>query len=267
MGNQLQSILERSDDDGQTWQRADHGLKTLQPFPFEQPPWFAHPLDATGDSLVTSDTSTSGGSGAPADFWVTHDAGAHWRRVTSDPLPDLPVGQADGALMTEPALADASRACHCFFLVNPYNVLNQRLYFSRDLAHWTPLPPIPVKGVGTRFSGVYQVLGLTSEGRLLALGPDPGDDLSALIGGIGPFTNTPPALWLWDTHAGRWEVAPRRLPCVNPQNCYDPRTFLSASPSAPERLVSRRGRGSGLAREGPGQRTSSASSSRRLKGA
>jgi hypothetical protein len=225
--NQGHATLERSDDDGRTWQRADHGLETLLLVP--QAPWFAQPLDATGDALVTSGASISGGNGVHADFWVTHDAGAHWQRVTADPLPDpsFDVG-SNAALLAEPALADSSRACQCAVVVNTfdalsgrsYSMLNKRLYSSRDLAHWTPLPPLPVKGTSAQFSGVYATLGMTGDGRLLALGPDPEEGVPSQIGINGLFDKAPPALWLWDTHTGRWAVARTQLPCQNPQNCY-----------------------------------------------
>jgi hypothetical protein len=213
--SQSASVLERSDDGGRTWLRADDGL------PDGSGGGFVRPLDATGETFVTRALINSGEIVTKADFWVSHDAGAHWRRVPSEPLPGPPfVVQSDMALMTEPALADASRACHCDFLVYPYNVFNHRSYSSRDLAHWTAVPPLPVKGASAQFSGVYATVGMTGDGRLLTLGPDPDADLSALIGGIGPFTNAPPALWLWDTHTGRWEVARTRLPCSSSVDCY-----------------------------------------------
>jgi hypothetical protein len=219
--NQLQSMLERSDDDGQTWQRADQGLETLQPSQFQQTPWFALPLDGTGEALVMLVTNSTSGNVKQADFWVTHDAGAHWQRVPSEALPGpaFPIGSAL-LVMTEPALADASQACRCVILVNTFNRFNQRAYSTRDLTHWTPSPPLPVKGANAQVSGIYATLGMTGDGRLVVIGPDPDADLSALIGGIGPFTNTPPALWLWDTHTGRWEVARTQLPCTSALDCY-----------------------------------------------
>jgi len=39
----------------------------------------------------------------------------------------------------------------------------------------------------------------------------------------------PPALWAWDTHTGRWEVAPTRIPCGDVQNCYVYSVGLSAA--------------------------------------
>jgi hypothetical protein len=225
-GGQSQSIFERSDDDGGTWQRADHGLEALHVAPLQQAPWFALPLDATGETLVTTDGPPVDGS-AHTDLWITRDVGAHWQRITADKAPDPSFDL--GLPMTEPASADAARACHCVVLVNGFNALNQRsyaplnkrLYSSRDLVHWTALPPLPVKGTSAQFSGVYRVLGLTGDGRLLAVGPDPDADLSAQSYTNGPFTQSPPALWLWDTHTGRWNVARTQLPCVDPQNCYD----------------------------------------------
>jgi hypothetical protein len=211
---QSASVLERSDDGSRTWQRADEGL------PGGDAGGPAQPLDATGETLVTLAPTNSGEVITKADFWVTHDAGTHWQRVPSEPLPGPPfVVQSNMGMMTEPAPADPSRACQCVFLVYPYNVFNRRLYSSRDLAHWTAVPPIPAKSTSAKFSGVYATLGMTGDGRLLAVGPDPDADLSALLGINGPFTNAPPALWLWDTQTGRWAVAHTRLPCPSPLDC------------------------------------------------
>src|SRR5262245_57707085 len=139
-------------------------------------------------------------------------------------------------MLTEPALSDASRACHCVFLVSPYNVFNHRLYFSRDLIQWTVVPPLPVKGASARFSGVYTTLGMTSDGRVLALGPDPDEGAPSHFDIKGLFYKAPPALWLWGTHTGRWEVAHTQLPCQNPENCYGLPYFtygVSVSAGAP----------------------------------
>jgi hypothetical protein len=219
--NQLQSLLERSDDDGRTWQRADQGLETLQPSQFQQAPWFALPLDGSGEALVTLVTNSSSGNVKQADFWVTHDAGAHWQRVPSEPLPApaFPIGSAL-LVMTEPALADASRACQCVILVNTFSVFNQRAYSTHDLTHWTAAPPLPVQGAGIQVSGLYATLGLTGDGRLLALGPDPAAGVPAHIDVNGVFAKAPPALWAWDMQTGRWAVARTRLPCQNSANCY-----------------------------------------------
>jgi hypothetical protein len=90
-----------------------------------------------------------------------------------------------------------------------------------------------VKGASTQVSGVYAIWGMTGDGRLLALGPDPDDGVPAHIDFNGLFDKAPPALWLWDTHTGRWAVARTRLPCQNPENCYGlPYILIGVSVSA-----------------------------------
>jgi hypothetical protein len=68
-------------------------------------------------------------------------------------------------------------------------------------------------------AGVYATWGMTGDGRLLALRPDPAEGVPAHIDFYGLFDTAPPALWAWDTHTGRWEEARTRLPCLNPENC------------------------------------------------
>jgi hypothetical protein len=218
--------LTRSDDGGQTWQRADHGLEGLGDN------WFVQPLDGSGEALYIGD-----GPGHPViltTLWVTHDAGANWQRVTSGRLPNPPFGEPDltpiisgpgfTPLITEPPLADAARACQCVVVADAHDGplplrFNWRPYSSRDLVHWTPLPPIPLAGTSAQFSGVATPLGMSGDGRFLALGPDPDAGLPFPPGYHGPLPKAAPALWAWDTHTGRWNVSRTHLPCPNPQNC------------------------------------------------
>ena len=46
--------------------RLGHGLEAFHLSPLQQSPWFALPLDATGDSFVIPDTTVTGFGGAPA---------------------------------------------------------------------------------------------------------------------------------------------------------------------------------------------------------
>jgi hypothetical protein len=124
-------------------------------------------------------------------------------------------------MRTEPAPADASRACQRVFLVSPRNVFNRRRRPVDEVAAGGEAPPLPVKGASAQFSGVYASWGLTGDGRLLALGPDPAEGVPAPITTDGLFDKAPPALWLWDTQTGRRDVARTQLPCVDPQNRYD----------------------------------------------
>jgi hypothetical protein len=90
-----------------------------------------------------------------------------------------------------------------------------------------------VKGASAQFSGVYATLGMTGDGRLLALGPDPDTGVPAHFDVQGFFDKAPPALWLWDTQTGRWTVARQTRPCQIPQICEDlPYDNVSVSVSA-----------------------------------
>jgi hypothetical protein len=94
---------------------------------------------------------------------------------------------------------------------------------GHDEIEATGAMPLLLIGAIAQFTGVYATLGMTGDGRLLALGPDPDDDVSAHID-FKDFKSllgkAPPVLWMWDTQTGRWAVARTRLPCLNPQQCY-----------------------------------------------
>jgi hypothetical protein len=85
-------------------------------------------------------------------------------------------------------------------------------------------------------SGVYQTLGMTADGRLLALGPDPLAGVPALPDhngqASGQASGGPAALWAWNTHTGRWEVAHTHMPCEDLQNCYVYTTGVSVAVGA-----------------------------------
>jgi hypothetical protein len=129
-------------------------------------------------------------------------------------------------------VASASQACHCVVGVSsgPNGFTNgltigEPLYLSQDLTRWTPLPPLPVKGTSAEDTGVYQVLGLSGDGRLLVVGADPDAGVPESPAGVG---GPPPRLWAWNTHTKRWEIAQVRVPCQDAQAC----TLYSVSASA-----------------------------------
>ncbi|HEV2236975.1 MAG TPA: sialidase family protein, partial [Ktedonobacterales bacterium] len=232
-------ILVRSDDGGQTWQRADNGLP-------DSAVGYLQLLDATGETLVAFDTGNSSGPPIATGVWISPDAGASWRRVESARLPMPPRGSdLIPAFLTEAPLgelASAPHTCHCVVGLSLPSDLNGditsafnmgvHLYVSRDLtqlARWTPLPPLPVEGTSAVRSGVYQVLGLTGDGRVLVLGADPEQGLPKNPGAVkagqsGPRTR----LWAWNTHTGRWELASTNVPCQFSQRC----SFNGSSPLA-----------------------------------
>ena len=158
------AFLERSDDDGRTWMRADRGLAGLNTF------WYPQLLDASGDTIGAL-------VGATSDLWITRNAGASWQRIG-------PIVRAIGGiqvvvsdLVTEASFGPAPRTCRCAFAVSSSDflgsVLGGRYLSSRDYTHWSPLPPIPVEGASASRSGVFQILGPAADGRLLALGAEP----------------------------------------------------------------------------------------------
>ena len=82
-GDYGHTILERSDDGGQTWQRADHGLENVGI------QWYAQPLDSSGESLVAliqhfDNPGFDNRGQIQSDLWMTRDAGATWRHI--DPV-------------------------------------------------------------------------------------------------------------------------------------------------------------------------------------
>jgi hypothetical protein len=127
------------------------------------------------------------------------------------------------SLWTE-ARSGGPQLCHCIYGASyPYGgspLPGQHIYRTTDFIHWTPLPPIPVKGTSVQRSGVYQTLGMTADGRLLASGADPREGVPTLLDHDGRVYGPPPALWKWNTHSGRWEVASTHVPCVDLQSCY-----------------------------------------------
>jgi hypothetical protein len=152
----------------------------------------------------TSPTSTA--------FWVSMDAGRSWRPTGT--IPERGMGQLLIGADADPA----HLGCTCFFVAGGDNLSpNQpslRLYTSRDGARWMRLPPLPVPGTTPTHTGLFLVMGLTIDGRLLALGADPA---TGVLGDVG---NTPLALWAWNLHRHQWEAAAGPTPCTRLGTCF-----------------------------------------------
>jgi hypothetical protein len=204
------AFLERSDDDGRTWMRADAGLAGLNTF------WYPQLLDASGDTLGAL-------VGNAPDLWVSRNAGTSWQRIGPIVRDIGGIQFAVSDLVTEASFGRAPRTCHCAFAVSSPGFLGgsagRQVFISHDHTHWSPLPPIPVKGASATRSGVFQVLGPTADGRLLALGAEPDVGLPATPDRTGIVTGPPPRLWAWNTHSGRWELAGTPAPCEDLQRC------------------------------------------------
>jgi hypothetical protein len=204
------AFLERSDDGGLSWRRADVGLAALHTF------WYPELLDASGDTLGAL-------VGVRPELWITRNAGASWQRIGPiiRDIGGIQISISD--LVTEATFGRASRTCRCAFAVSSSGFLGasagRQILISHDYTHWSPLPPIPVAGTSATRSGVFQVLGPTADGRLLALGAEPDAGLPAPFDSVGIVTGPPPRLWAWNTHTGRWELAGTPLPCEDLQRC------------------------------------------------
>ena len=204
------AFLERSDDDGRTWMRADRGLAGLNTF------WYPQLLDASGDTIGAL-------VGARPDLWITRNDGASWQRIGPivRDIGGIQVVVSD--LVTEASFGPAPRTCRCAFAVSssvfPGVSVGRQIFISRDYTHWSPLPSIPVEGTSASRSGVFQVLGPAADGRLLALGAEPDTGVSAPPDRAGIVTGPPPRLWAWNTHTGRWELAGTPMPCEDLQTC------------------------------------------------
>ncbi|HEY7021564.1 MAG TPA: hypothetical protein VH349_10640 [Ktedonobacterales bacterium] len=205
---QGRTILERSDDGGRSWTRADHGLEEVTAS------WYVWPLDATGATL---DAVVDVG----ADLWITQDAGTRWQRTGS--IAGVAVGTRLAVnLYTESRLGGGPKACHCLFAFS-YTVTGGasmgQLWTSHDATHWSPLPPLPVTDATAARSGVYTVLGMTVDGKLLVLGAEPSVGPVETPDPHGRLSGPPPRLWAWDTHVGRWDLAELPVPCQDLQTC------------------------------------------------
>lgn len=196
------SEIERSDDNGQTWVRADSGL------PHDA--LFFPTLFRNGDTLVTG--VLAGIDNKEATFWVTHNAGSHWQKVSM--LPDsgvdtvlenaLPAGSSVLPLYTE-AGEDI-----------PDLLFQTRVFQSADGRHWAALPPLPVPGASATHMGIIETLGVAPDGKLLVFGVDP----QTGIANLSPFHPLSAQwLWAWDPLARRWSASSSSLPRPALQGC------------------------------------------------
>jgi hypothetical protein len=197
-----QTMLERSDDGGHTWTRSDVGLP-------------AHGFDITvtgNDSLAALPFNIPSATAVSTGVWMSADAGGSWRRTGT--IPERYTGQFLTGFSANPT----HPACACFFVAGADNAsphqLSLHLYTSNDGTRWMPLPPLPAPGANQAHTGLFLVVGLTVDGRLLALGADPA---AGVLGDVG---NTQPALWAWNSRVRQWEVAAARGPCARLDTCF-----------------------------------------------
>jgi hypothetical protein len=204
------SRLERSDDDGTTWTRADRGLGSGA--------LFSMPDLGPGDTLAMTVLELPVHAGAEATWlWTSGDAGRTWQRT--NPLPD---GAGTFLLAPPPRSGGSWPAPDRPFYALEEEQIPSALYWERVLASpdgrgWTLLPPLPVPGVSEVRRGILQTLAVLPGGRLVAWGSDPRAGVPAPGALNEPIAQFWP--WLWDPVAQRWQVLASPLDAPVTEGC------------------------------------------------
>ena len=191
------SLLERTDDDGATWFRADTD--------FGPGVFFFPPHLGGQDILATIVRSTlPSASESRSVLWMSHNAGRSWQQVGAIPAP------AGIFLLTTPQQGSAwpAPAAPFYTLVQeqlPSNLYRLQVLQSSNGRHWNFIAPLPVPRASAAHPGLLQALAITNEGSLLAFGADPQtgvpDPTSAEQEPTPAFW-----LWIWNAHTGRWQA-------------------------------------------------------------
>ena len=195
------SRLERSDDDGVTWTRADRGLGERSDFHMPQ----VGPADTLAMNVIHMPAQMNINAPLPpTELWMSSDAGNTWRKVSA-----LPEGVGTFLWATQPAAGTPwPGANHPFYALEheqiPSNLYRERALMSADGRGWTLLPPLPVAGATTDRPGVLQALGVLPDGRLAVWGPNPQGTVP--LPEVIPETLPAFWLWLWDPTTQRWQV-------------------------------------------------------------
>jgi hypothetical protein len=206
-----QTLLERSEDGGASWSRAD-----LAPGASEGEGPFAVTYAIQGQSgdrllgMVTSNPSPQRNTPV-TEVWRSMSAGETWQRSGT-------IAERDASLVSN-GTGDAPQV---FAVSNPDSLPAEgaaQLFWQRPDGAWTRLPPLPVPHASRDQTGVFRAVGTTGDGRLLVLGTDP------VAGVNGPAHAAPvtlaarPRLWAWDPRSQWWVVSREPLPCMDLTTC------------------------------------------------
>ena len=204
------SLLERSDDNGITWTRADAGLGAYA--------LFFMPEIGPGEALTMPVVHPSTSAGPTATgLWASPDAGQTWRLVST--LPEYP-GPIMLTARAQSGVAWPTSERPFYALEeeqSPSDLYRERVLQSGDGQHWSLLPPLPVSGVSDERRGILQALAVLPDGRLAVWGTDPKAGLPA------PNAIHEPRsafwLWLWDPAAKQWQSIPLPLNATATEGC------------------------------------------------
>lgn len=201
------SLLERSDDDGATWVRADRGLggETL----------FSMPAAGPGETLAMSVMHYPETTGA--GLWTSTDAGDTWRQTST-----LPDGVGTFLWTLPPQGSAWPSANQPFYALEyeqlPSDLYRERVVMSADGHSWTLVPPLPIAGVSDLRAGILQALDVLPNGRLAVWGADP-------QAGLPPQDTTGRSqmsafwLWLWDPVVQTWQAMLSPLEITASEGC------------------------------------------------
>ena len=203
-------LLERSDDDGITWTRADRGLGNDA--------LFFMPEIGPGDTLALTVVHPSTPAGPYAtELWTSPDAGQTWHLEST--LPEYP-GPIMLASQAWSGVAWPSQGQPFYTLEEeqiPSDLYRERVLQSGDGQHWSLLPVLPVPGVGDERRGIVQALAVLPDGRLAVWGADPRVGLPASDAIHEPMSTF--WLWLWDPATKQWQTLPVPLKVTATESC------------------------------------------------
>lgn len=212
------SLLERSDDDGATWTRADRGLGDDALYFMPE----VGPGETLALTVVRMPATPDPAAMKGAELWTSSDAGATWREVST-----LPVGAGTALWSSSPPGSGASAGQawptpdHPFYALEseqiPSNLYRERALMSGDGQRWTLLPPLPVSGASAERPGILQALTALPDGRLVVWGPGPQGSVPAV--GTYPKEVETYWLWLWSPTTGRWQAFSAPLPTPSTEGC------------------------------------------------
>jgi hypothetical protein len=212
------SLLERSDDNGVSWTRADHGLGDNVLFTMPE----IGPEDALAVTVIPFPVQIPP-TPSVAHLWVSTNAGTTWQRTSA-----LPEGVGTFLLHSWPPLGSPGSpgntwptSDHPFYALEheqmPSYLYRERVLMSGDGHTWSFMPSLPVAGTSADRPGVLQVLSVLSDGRLAIWGPDPHRGLPA--DDMRPDQFPTFWLWLWDPAAQHWQVVSSALNAPASEGC------------------------------------------------
>jgi hypothetical protein len=195
-------LLERSDDDGRSWQRIA--------LPYQLTEGMDLAPSSNGNILL----GDLYGTGAPLPrLWISRNAGDTWSSEGAI------AGGATALMAPAYSGTDLQPMPSVLYAVASDDQIPEiSIRLNVDMAgpdfHWSVVPPLPIPGARADRTGLTDILGVLPDGRLLALGATPGKSLSGIdIAGQQQW------LWLWDPVKMHWESVSTPSGLVWPESC------------------------------------------------